>query len=310
MKVRAAVAALLACVLVGGGVTVVESGSSAPPSATGSVHPAGWGSTPKGMVLPRSLVGGVAQTFEQYDAVTVGNIPSNPFAVAGYTSGLYLTWPVLLRDFPRAHHVSIAISVLHHADCLDDEPGDASPSQAGAWVLADIKAGFARPCVYGDLSNMPAIQASIRAALGANWRTHVFLWLAWYRFVPGLVAGYDAVQWTDKALGRGLDESTVTPAFLSIAQPPYVAPRPLPTCIHRRESASVCAAAKAKIASQQRAAASSQRALNATNAVLAANRCVKPYRRGVCVHKGRDATVFSQRVRWFTAAAARLEAAN
>ena len=32
-----------------------------------------------------------------YDSVTVGAIPANAFAVAGYVNGRYLTWPVLRR---------------------------------------------------------------------------------------------------------------------------------------------------------------------------------------------------------------------
>jgi hypothetical protein len=137
------------------------------------------------------------------------------------------------------------------------------------------------------------------------------MWLAWYRGTPGLVAGYDAVQYTDTCLGRNLDCSTVSLAFLSIAQPPYVPPPPpLPVCFTHRESKSSCAAVEAKVASELRAAASSTRALAATNKTLAANRCRRPYRRGVCVHKGHDASVFAQRARWFTAAATKLKETN
>lgn len=307
-KLTAAVGVLIAAVLA----IVIATSGGQPQSATGSIHPNGWGSTPPGFKPPAPALT-ATPTAEMYDAVTLSNIPSHPFAVAGYTAGRYTTWPSLLRDFPAAHHISIAIQASLHADCLDVEPGDAVPSQAGTWALADIRAGFKRPCLYSDLSEMPAVRASLAAA--GLTRSRYLLWLAWYRFTPGLVSGYDAVQWTDRALGRSLDESTVTLDFLTIAQPPYVAPivhPPVvyPVCFTHRIPSAQCAAVKAKVASDQRAAASSNRALTATNVALSRNKCVKPYRRGVCIHKGRDASVFGQRVRWFTAAAKKLQAAN
>lgn len=277
-------------------------------SAMGSVHPAGWGSTPPGFVAPTPLPTAVP-TATMYDAVTVGNIPAGPFAVAGYPFGRYVTWGALLSRFPGAHHVSIAVAFLERAMCGDFEPGDMDGSQAGQWARIDM-GSFSVPCEYGDLSNMPAIEASDRAALGPNWRSKVLLWLAWYTGRPGLVGGFDGVQYTDTCFGRNLDCSTVTLNFLRIASPPYTPPQPLPTCIHRRQTRAACAAAKAKILSDIRAAQSSWRAWVATDKALAAHRCEQPYRRAVCRTLGRRFDVFDQRVRWFEAATQKLEAAN
>lgn len=324
-RLRALPVALLICAALAGGALLMSGSSGTPQSATGSVHPSGWGSTPKGFTLPKLRLTAVP-TAEQYDAVTLSNIPAHPFAVAGYTAGRYLTWLSLLRDFPSAHHISIAIQARYHAMCLDVEPGDAVPSQAGAWVRADIAVGFPRPCIYSDLSEMPAVRSSLTAA-GLK-RSQYLLWLAWYRGVPGLVSDYDAVQWTDHALGRSLDESTVTLDFLRIATPPYVPPVVLPVCFHVRERVQTCTAAKAKIASQERAAASSQRAYIARGCpgisqrrswfashvnkppatkhayrarALAASRAA--YRRESC-------GTFSQRSSYFQAAAAKVQEAN
>lgn len=191
------------------------------------VHPPGWGATPKGLFALPAPVTGVPSA-EMFDTVTVSTVPARPFALAGYTSGFWPTYLPLRRAYPTAHTVSIAVTARNHADCLDVEPGDASPSQAGPWVRADIAAGFPKPCLYSDLEEMPAVKASLAAWLGSGWRGRVLLWLAWYRYRPGLVAGYDAVQWTDHAYGRNLDESTVTLSFLTIAQPAHVPPRPKP----------------------------------------------------------------------------------
>lgn len=299
MRRFSALAALVGCIL-----AVAGCGSATHQSATGSAHPAGWGTTPKGFVAPRIGLTAVP-TASMYDAVSVGNIPARPFAAAGYTAGNFITWP-FVRSHAQ-HAISIAVQARWHADCLDVEPYDATPQQAGPWAVADIKAGFKRPCLYSDLSEMPAVQASLRASLGASWRGRVFLWLAWYRHIPGLVSGYDAVQYDDHCLGRNLDCSTVTLAFLSIAQPPYA---PLPVCYHRRESETRCAAAHAKVASDQRAAEASGRALADVQGRLARHRCVKPYRRATCVRSGRLAHTFAWRVAWFDQAAAAIKAAN
>lgn len=228
-------------------------------SAMGSVHPPDWGSTPPGFVLPPQLPRAIP-TATMFDAVTLSNVPRNPFAVAGYIAGNWPTWFSLAGDFPGAHRVSIAIHLGEHAMCGDFEPGDMDASQAGEWAKDDIAAGFKTPCEYGDLSNMPEIKASLAAALGSRWRAESLLWLAWYTDRPGLTPGYDADQYTDHALGLSLDENTVTLNFLRIASPPYVPPPVLPVCFTHHEAASVCAWVKAKVASDQRAAASSQRA--------------------------------------------------
>ena len=277
MKFRSALAAAVACVAVAGcggdHITKAPTTSTVAPtaqSATGSVHPAGWGQTPP----PASLLKAAptaTPTGTMFDAVTWQNIPRDPFAVAGYPFGRYITWGPILSNFPGAHHVSIAVAFLEHAMCGDFEPGDMASSQAGQWALNDMKS-FPRPCEYGDGSNMPAIAASDRAWLGPNWRNRVFLWLAWYHNVPGLVSGFDAVQYTDTCLGRGLDCSTVSLAFLSIAQPPYVPAPVLPLCFSRRESAAACAAVKVKIASWQRAAESTIRGYDARGCLTLWNR--------------------------------------
>lgn len=290
---RRSLLAVLACLILAG------CGASQQ-SFGGSVHPPGWGQTPPGYRLtappPTAVPIGV-----MFDAVTLSAIPSRPFAVAGYTSGLFPTWPHILARFPGAHHVSIAIDAAHHADCLDIEPRDAIPSQAGRWARADIAAGFPHPCLYSDLSQMPAVRASLNAAGLA--RSQYFLWLAWYRHIPGLVAGYDAVQWTDTALGRSLDQSTVSLRFLQIAQPPYVTPHPavLPVCITHRMTRTACARVRAEIAADRQAAARARAQSARARRTLRVHHCRRPYRRGVCVRAGRTVSVNVRRASYFTA---------
>lgn len=195
-------------------------------SATGSVHPPGWGLSPKGLAVPKPLTG--VATATMYDTIEVGTVPSNPFATAGYTSGSWPTYEPLRRAFPRAHTISIAVSASHHADCLDVEPGDASPSEAPGWIRADRAAGFAKPCLYSSLSPWDTDLFPILRAAGIP-RSEYFAWDAHYDGFAHVDSGFDATQWTDTCLGRNLDCSTVTLPFLSIAQPPYSPTPPGPT---------------------------------------------------------------------------------
>lgn len=296
---RALTAVAAACLL-------AACGTAHNQSATGSHHPPGWGKpAPQGVQHTFALT----PTAVQWDTITLSTIPANPFATAGYTSGFWPTYLPLRRAYPKAHTISIAINASNHADCLDVEPGDASPSQAAGWVKADIKAGFKKPCVYSSYWEFVNQVRPDLAAAGIS-RSSIFEWDADYTYTAHIDAGFDATQWTDRALGRNLDESTVTLAFLSIAQPPYRPARPLPVCFTHRLSRSACSAVKAKIAAAVRAQASSQRALTAVESVLTADRCVTPYRRGVCRHSGRRASLFTGRVRYFTARARTLQAAS
>jgi hypothetical protein len=301
---RTAIAAVAtACLL-----ALAGCGSHQSQSATGSVHPVGWGKP-----APKSAqLFGIApsQTAAMFDTITLSTIPADPFALAGYTSGSWPNYLKLRAAYPTVHVVSIAVNASHHADCLDIEPGDAVPSQAAGWVRADIAAGFAKPCLYSSFWEFVNQVRPDLAAAGIL-RSQVFEWDADFTFVPHLDATFDATQWTDRALGRNLDESMVLLPFLSIAQPPLKPTPPLPVCIHRRMTVAKCAAVKAQIASWQRAGTSTRTALAAVEQGLAAHSCRVPYRRDVCIDLGREtAPVLRQRAAWFAAQTAALEAVS
>lgn len=210
-------------------------------SAMGSVHPAGWGKPAP--VTARLSVGRPVPTAAMFDTITLGTVPGDPFALAGYTAGRWPTFLPLRHRWPQAHTVSIAISARDHADCLDVEPGDATPSEVAGWVRADIKAGWRKPCVYSSWWEFHD-QVTPALAQAHISRSQVWEWDADYTYWPHIDAGFDATQWTDRALGRNLDESLVTRAFLSIAHPaltpapkpkpkPSPAPRPRPKPHHK-----------------------------------------------------------------------------
>lgn len=162
-----------------------------------------------------------------FDTVDVGTVPADPFALAGYTAGRWPTFLPLRHRWPSAHTVSIAISARYHADCLDVEQWDATPSEVPGWVRSEIKAGWRKPCVYSSWWEFhdQVTPDLARAGIG---RSQVWEWDADYTYWPHIDAGFDATQWTDHAFGRNLDESLVTRAFLSIAHPALVKPTPRP----------------------------------------------------------------------------------
>lgn len=148
-----------------------------------------------------------------YDSIEPGQIPAHAAAVAGYVGGRWPTYKQLLRDFPKAHHLSIAINAGEDADCLDIEAGDASPADAHGWWTRQHARGISRPALYADLSTMPEVHADLQAS-GVQ-RGEYRSWVAHFTDQPHIPPGEDGCQWTQKALGRNLDESLLTDTFFA-----------------------------------------------------------------------------------------------
>jgi len=157
-----------------------------------------------------------------FDSVTVNQIPKNAPAVAGYVGGNWPTYPTLVRNFPKAHKLSIAVNAGQNAECLDCEPGDANPAQVAAWVKRQQQRGIKRPVIYASVSSMQDVVARLSQAGIA--RSSVRLWSAHYTHKQhicgpgcgfGLKARVDATQWTDRSQGRNLDESLCNGGFFA-----------------------------------------------------------------------------------------------
>lgn len=151
------------------------------------------------------------QNITMYDSVTVNEIPSGAQAVAGYVGGSFPTFNSLLRDFPHAKHLSIAVTSHEDADCLDIETGDSTPALAPGWVRRQHARGVKRPVVYANTSTMPAVLQALTEA-GIH-RSEYRVWTAHYTGAPHIEFGSDATQYDDKALGRNLDASLCIPTF-------------------------------------------------------------------------------------------------
>jgi hypothetical protein len=153
-----------------------------------------------------------------YDAIDVDAIPAGAAAVAGYVGGQWPTYEALLKRFPKAHHVSIAINPLEDAHVLDIERGDANPADAPPWVHRQHVRGLKRPGLYCSLSGMQGVVDMLEEH-GVK-RENVLLWCAHYTghahicgpaCGDGLKVVVDATQYADT--GK-VDESLATPPFL------------------------------------------------------------------------------------------------
>ena len=109
----------------------------------------------------------------------------------------------------------------HDADCLDIEQGDATPGQAAAWYLRQKARGITRPCLYASAFTMDTEVIPALAAAKIH-PAEVRLWAAHYTHTAHICGPHscrelgitaDGTQWTDRALGRNLDQSLLAGDF-------------------------------------------------------------------------------------------------
>jgi hypothetical protein len=163
-----------------------------------------------------------------FDSIDLAQFPAGPAFVAGYVGGRWPTARELPTRFPHAEMLTIAVTASEDAEALDVETGDAAPGQAPAWWRRQRARGVARPCLYANASTMKAgIVPLVRA--GAIPRAAVRLWSAHYtrtahicgpKSCGAVSIDMDGTQWTDRAMGRNLDQSLLLPGFFGTAAAP------------------------------------------------------------------------------------------
>ncbi len=161
-----------------------------------------------------------------YDSALNNQFPPGAQAYAAYVDGAVGNQPnyaYIVKTFPAAHHLSIAVFARDNADALDVEPGAASASDVPAWYARQKQRGIQRPCVYASVS---AMQDSILPVLSQakTGRAGVRLWTAHYgvgehicgpHSCGALSIDADGTQWTSSALGRTLDQSLLLADFFT-----------------------------------------------------------------------------------------------
>ena len=152
-----------------------------------------------------------------YDSVTVADIPANAHSVAAYVNGAYANHSEVKARFPHAHILTISVTGDVAADCYDIEKGDYTYHDIPRLFKVAADAGVWRPCFYADLHNMPSVRSTL--ANVTSIREEYRLWVASWDGLTHIPGGYDAKQFTDRALGRNLDESVCNSTFFP-PQPP------------------------------------------------------------------------------------------
>jgi hypothetical protein len=157
-----------------------------------------------------------------YDSTELDQIPHSALAVAGYAGGAWPTYHELAGRWPHSHLLSIAISASEDAECLDIENGDATPDQAPDWYHRQIARGVVKPVFYTSQSRVQEV-IDVLARAGIS-RDRYRIWDAHYTYIPHITPGSDATQWTDRSMGRNLDESLCSDEFFhpTITVTPFV----------------------------------------------------------------------------------------
>lgn len=157
-----------------------------------------------------------------FDDVDVNLLPANYSVYACYGDGRYANAAAVRSRFPGARVVVIDVrGSYRNGDCLDVEPGDATNADAVAWFRArEGHTSTPKPMLYTSASNVDALHGTMNRA-GIS-RDRYFIWSAHYTGQAHICGscGYpkaDATQWTDKALGRSLDESLIEEYVLAPA---------------------------------------------------------------------------------------------
>jgi hypothetical protein len=130
--------------------------------------------------------------YKIYDSVTPSSLPAGHQA-ATYADGAYKVSPsqvsgrqVLWIDTNGSDP---------HANVLDVEPGDATPSMAASWAKAKLAASpNSLACIYTMESDWGAAKAAI-STLPSSMQSHVRWWIADPTGVPHIVPGASATQW-------------------------------------------------------------------------------------------------------------------
>lgn len=154
--------------------------------------------------------------YVMYDSVNAADFPASGFQVtAGYVAGRYPSSKPILARFPNIPHLTIAVTARQDADCLDVEPGDATPAEAPGWFDRQKARGVAVPVIYC----MASWIGQVKAAMGNR---NYLLWSAHYNGVPHICGTHpscnypkvDATQWADKGpRGENVDQSLLSDHF-------------------------------------------------------------------------------------------------
>jgi hypothetical protein len=149
-----------------------------------------------------------AQPYNFYDSATPSAIPANNAMAAVYATGQYAASPSQVAGRPVLWIDTTGTD--YAASALDVEPGNVTPSQAGAWAYNRLQQNpNATAILYTFQNEWPQVQAAV-SGLPSWMQSHIRWWIADPTGVPHILPGSEATQWY---WGQGYDESTALPGF-------------------------------------------------------------------------------------------------
>lgn len=152
-----------------------------------------------------------------YSSVTTSDIPASAPVVFAYSNPPYAQVEEVKRRCPHARIVTIATHLDVKADMYDFENG-AIPVADAVTVLRDhLASGQSRPIAYAALDDLQTIMTEFTSKVGNHERVR---WLpAHFTDSPELPSWADGVQWSEKALGRNLNEYLLRSDFFGTVEP-------------------------------------------------------------------------------------------
>ena len=130
------------------------------------------------------------------DAVTAKNLDPNAKYGVYYVDGRFANHWAVQKQCPHAKLFGITVFGALGKDVFacDCESGDLTPSQAEAWVAAQVKLGVPLICVYASLDVWE--KQGLLAAL-AKYGKRIKRWVAHYNNVRAIPDWADADQYAD-----------------------------------------------------------------------------------------------------------------
>jgi hypothetical protein len=168
-----------------------------------------------------------------YDTTLNDQFPAGAAAYAAYVDGGIGNQPnyaFVVRTFPEAQHLSIALFSGDNADALDVEPGASAPSDVPGWYARQVARGGQRPVIYASASTMNDSILPVLSGAGIA-RAGTRLWTAHYGLgehicgpssCGALSIVADGTQWTSNARGLVLDQSLLADDFFAGSADPTV----------------------------------------------------------------------------------------
>lgn len=170
-----------------------------------------------------------------YDDVTLSLIPPDAPIVVAYVDGLYANYDQAVARFGAEKVRGITVRGSHgsHIYWCDSENGDLTTAQAIDWVAYEVRT--LKHTARGPYAAVSSMQAIIDGLTRAGISRGSYpVWTAHYAGAhicsprtcayPGFRDTADGTQFTDKALGRSLDESEITDRWLGRAPNPNAYP--------------------------------------------------------------------------------------